>query len=186
MDLLSIYLNENCINMLFSGCGCFWCFEYLARIVTAFSHFMLLQKGVKFRLVTSCDITAGFTSRETSQNVVFTDHSVKISQIVAPSGFATRDIFMDRSSGLWMLLFFPTTMRNTSSGKVHGLTRACRMAKDTWRLVALCCFWLRLTTVKCDHPSMEEPSARLPCASKRREQSVFFFQIVKQASKLLT
>lgn len=23
LDILSIYRNENCINMLFSGCGCF-------------------------------------------------------------------------------------------------------------------------------------------------------------------
>lgn len=90
---------------------------------------MLLQNGVKFRLVTGCDITAGFTSRETSQNVVFIDHSVKIAQIVTPSGSATRGIFMDRSSGLWILLLLP--MRNTSSGKVHGFTRAQRMAKDS-------------------------------------------------------
>lgn len=93
------------------------------------TSFMLLQNGLKFRLVTGCDTTAGFTSRRTSQNTVFTDHSVKLAQIVTSSGFATSDIFMDRSSGLCVLLFFP--VRNTSSGKVHGLARAQRMAKDT-------------------------------------------------------
>lgn len=152
-------------------------FEYFASHVTAFSVTSCCCK-----MVTGCGITAGFTSRETSQNVVFTDHSVKMAQIVTPSGFATRDIFMDRSSGFVDAIVSSQNHEEHQLCKVHGLTRVHRMAKDTWRLVALWCSWLCLTTVKCDNHCMEEPSARLPCASKR-EQSINF-QIVKRASDI--
>lgn len=58
------------------------------------TSFTLLQNGVKFRLVTGRDITAVLkASRKTSQNVTFTDPSVKTAQIVATSLFLLPEIF---------------------------------------------------------------------------------------------
>lgn len=163
-------------------CESFWCWVFWKPYNSTVTSSTLLQNGVKFRLVTGRDITAALqASRKT--------HKMFHLQIILSKQLKLSlhlyFLLPELLAQIWALLAFCFTepCQMLSLVKEHELTRACSMAKDTWRLAPLWCSRLCLTTVECDDHSMGEPSARLPRVFSRGGSRTFLY--IERASKLL-